>query len=38
MVACVALLAVLSLAGGLLVGWPSALAHAALAAMPGVAQ
>jgi NADH:ubiquinone oxidoreductase subunit 5 (subunit L)/multisubunit Na+/H+ antiporter MnhA subunit len=38
MVACVALLAVLSLAGGILVGWPSALAHAALAAMPGVAQ
>ena len=38
MVSCVALLAVLSLAGGLLVGWPAALAKAALAAMPGIAQ
>ncbi len=38
MVTCVALLAALSLAGGLLVGWPVALAKAALAAMPGVAQ
>jgi formate hydrogenlyase subunit 3/multisubunit Na+/H+ antiporter MnhD subunit len=38
MVTCVAILAALSLAGGLLVGWPTALAKAALAAMPGVAQ
>jgi formate hydrogenlyase subunit 3/multisubunit Na+/H+ antiporter MnhD subunit len=38
MVACVAALAVLSLAGGLLVGWPSELARAALSAMPGVSQ
>ena len=38
MVACVAALAVLSLAGGLLVSWPAQLAQAALAAMPGVAQ
>jgi NADH:ubiquinone oxidoreductase subunit 5 (subunit L)/multisubunit Na+/H+ antiporter MnhA subunit len=38
MVASVALLAILSLAGGILVGWPSALARAAIAAMPGVAQ
>ena len=38
MVTCVAILAALSLAGGLLVGWPAALARAALAAMPGVAQ
>jgi NADH:ubiquinone oxidoreductase subunit 5 (subunit L)/multisubunit Na+/H+ antiporter MnhA subunit len=38
MVTCVALLAALSLAGGLLVGWPAALAKAALASMPGVAQ
>jgi formate hydrogenlyase subunit 3/multisubunit Na+/H+ antiporter MnhD subunit len=38
MVASVAMLAVLSLAGGILVGWPTALARAALAVMPGVAQ
>ena len=38
MVASVAVLAVLSLAGGILVGWPSALARAAVAALPGVAQ
>ncbi|HTZ52291.1 MAG TPA: NADH-quinone oxidoreductase subunit L [Spirochaetia bacterium] len=38
MVASVALLAILSLAGGILVGWPSALARAAVAVMPGVAQ
>ncbi len=38
MVASVAALAVLSLAGGLLVGWPAALARAALTAMPGVTQ
>jgi hypothetical protein len=31
-------LAVLSLAGGLLVGWPTRLAQAAVAMMPGVAQ
>ncbi len=38
MVACVALLAALSLVGGLLVSGPAALARAALAAMPGVLQ
>jgi NADH:ubiquinone oxidoreductase subunit 5 (subunit L)/multisubunit Na+/H+ antiporter MnhA subunit len=38
MVGCVAALAVLSLAGGLAVGWPAQLARAALAAMPGVTQ
>jgi NADH:ubiquinone oxidoreductase subunit 5 (subunit L)/multisubunit Na+/H+ antiporter MnhA subunit len=38
MVTCVAVLAALSLAGGFLVGWPTQLAHAALAFMPGVAQ
>jgi NADH:ubiquinone oxidoreductase subunit 5 (subunit L)/multisubunit Na+/H+ antiporter MnhA subunit len=38
MVACVAALAVLSLAGGLLVGWPAQLARAAILQMPGVAQ
>ena len=38
MVACVVVLAVLSLAGGLAVGWPAALARAAILQMPGVAQ
>ncbi len=38
MVACVVLLAVLSLAGGLLVHWPAALAHTALLQMPGVTR
>jgi len=36
MVACVVLLAALSLLGGLLVGWPTELARAAIAQMPGV--
>jgi formate hydrogenlyase subunit 3/multisubunit Na+/H+ antiporter MnhD subunit len=36
MISCVALLAALSLVGGILVGWPATLAKAALAAMPGV--
>jgi NADH:ubiquinone oxidoreductase subunit 5 (subunit L)/multisubunit Na+/H+ antiporter MnhA subunit len=38
MIACVVLLAVLSLAGGLLVHWPSALAQTAMLQMPGVAR
>jgi NADH:ubiquinone oxidoreductase subunit 5 (subunit L)/multisubunit Na+/H+ antiporter MnhA subunit len=38
MVACVVVLAVLSLAGGLAVGWPAALARAAILQMPGVTQ
>ena len=38
MVACVVTLAVLSLAGGLAVGWPAALAKAAILQMPGVTQ
>jgi NADH:ubiquinone oxidoreductase subunit 5 (subunit L)/multisubunit Na+/H+ antiporter MnhA subunit len=38
MVTCVAVLAVLSIAGGLFVGWPARLAQAAIAFMPGVAQ
>jgi NADH:ubiquinone oxidoreductase subunit 5 (subunit L)/multisubunit Na+/H+ antiporter MnhA subunit len=38
MVGCVAALAVLSLAGGILVGWPAQLAQAAIQQMPGVAQ
>jgi NADH:ubiquinone oxidoreductase subunit 5 (subunit L)/multisubunit Na+/H+ antiporter MnhA subunit len=38
MVGCVAALAVLSLAGGILVGWPAQLAHAAILQMPGVAR
>jgi formate hydrogenlyase subunit 3/multisubunit Na+/H+ antiporter MnhD subunit len=38
MVACVVALAVLSLAGGLAVGWPAALAKAAILQMPGVTQ
>ena len=38
MVACVAVLAVLSLAGGLLAGWPLQLANAAILQMPGVAR
>jgi NADH:ubiquinone oxidoreductase subunit 5 (subunit L)/multisubunit Na+/H+ antiporter MnhA subunit len=38
MVACVAILAVLSLAGGLLAGWPLQLANTAILQMPGVAQ
>ncbi|MGO9308518.1 MAG: NADH-quinone oxidoreductase subunit L [Spirochaetia bacterium] len=38
MVACVVVLAVLSLAGGLAVGWPAALARAAILQMPGVAR
>ena len=38
MVASVVALAVLSLAGGLAVGWPAALAKAALLQMPGVTQ
>jgi NADH:ubiquinone oxidoreductase subunit 5 (subunit L)/multisubunit Na+/H+ antiporter MnhA subunit len=38
MVACVAILAVLSLAGGFLAGWPTQLATLAALQMPGVAQ
>ena len=38
MVSCVAALAVLSLAGGILVGWPAQLAKAAILQMPGVVQ
>jgi len=38
MVACVATLAILSLAGGLLAGWPAELARTAILQMPGVAQ
>jgi formate hydrogenlyase subunit 3/multisubunit Na+/H+ antiporter MnhD subunit len=38
MVACVVALAVLSLAGGLAVGWPAALARAAILQMPGVSR
>jgi len=38
MVTCVAILAALSLAGGLLVGWPAAFAQVAVRLMPGVTQ
>jgi NADH:ubiquinone oxidoreductase subunit 5 (subunit L)/multisubunit Na+/H+ antiporter MnhA subunit len=38
MVTCVAILAALSLAGGLLAGWPAAFAQAAVRIMPGVTQ
>jgi NADH:ubiquinone oxidoreductase subunit 5 (subunit L)/multisubunit Na+/H+ antiporter MnhA subunit len=38
MVGCVVTLAVLSLAGGIMVGWPAQLAQAAILQMPGVAQ
>jgi formate hydrogenlyase subunit 3/multisubunit Na+/H+ antiporter MnhD subunit len=38
MVACVVTLAVLSLAAGILVGWPAQLAQAAISQMPGVVR
>ncbi|HEY9593954.1 MAG TPA: NADH-quinone oxidoreductase subunit L [Spirochaetia bacterium] len=38
MVACVVALAVLSIAGGIFVHWPTALAQSAIAQLPGVAQ
>ena len=38
MVACVVALAVLSLAAGILVGWPTQLAQTAISQMPGVVR